>query len=186
MRTFALSALVGFTTATTTVVPVVRPETVFSAGRAPKCYLMANGETRVEYASALHPSFTCAHKGLACKCSLAHPTHALGQCRQITHTDAKTYDISGDCGPNGRNAVNGGWSAFAACSTTCGGGTQARTCSNPAPFNGGAQCTGDASKSCNTAACPTPAPTPAPTRPRGIMTPLTPVYVYFNMPHMSL
>jgi hypothetical protein len=149
------------TTTTTTVVPVVRPETVFSAGQAPKCYLMANGETRVEYASALHPSFTCAHKGLACKCSLAHPTHALGQCRQITHTDAKTYDISGDCGLSGRNAVDGGFSAYGAwhaCSKTCGTGTQyaRRTCTSPAPLNGGAGCAGSATKSrnCNAQACP--------------------------------
>ena len=59
--------------------------------------------------------------------------------------------------------VNGGWSGFSACNKACGGGTQARTCSDPTPVNGGAQCTGNASQSCNTAACPTPAPTPAPT-----------------------
>ena len=164
MRAFALSApaLVGFTTAASTFRS--SPETVFSAGQAPKCYLMANGETSVQYSSTLHPSFTCAHKGLVCKCTLTHPTHALGQCRQITHTDAKTYDISGDCGLSGRNAVNGGWTGFGACNKACGGGAKARTCTSPAPLNGGAPCSGSATQACNTNACPTPAPTPAPTQ----------------------
>ena len=57
---------------------------------------------------------------------------------------------------DGSNAINGGWSGFSACNKACGGGTQARTCSDPAPFNGGTQCTGNASQSCYTAACPTP------------------------------
>lgn len=50
--------------------------------------------------------------------------------------------------------VNGGWSDWSSCSATCGGGTQTRTCTNPAPANGGAVCTGSASQSCNTQACP--------------------------------
>ena len=49
--------------------------------------------------------------------------------------------------------LNGGWSRFGACSKACGGGTQSRTCSNPAPANGGNGCTGDAIKACNTQAC---------------------------------
>lgn len=41
--------------------------------------------------------------------------------------------------------VNGGWgpwSLFTACSATCGVGTKSRsrTCNNPAPQNGGAEC----------------------------------------------
>ncbi|XP_063683609.1 coadhesin-like [Bolinopsis microptera] len=54
--------------------------------------------------------------------------------------------------------VNGGWTDFgdwSECSNTCGAGTQAssRSCSNPAPANGGAACEGDSSVSqgCNTA-----------------------------------
>ena len=49
--------------------------------------------------------------------------------------------------------VNGGWSAWSACSATCGGGTQARTCNNPAPSGGGANCSGSTSQACNTQAC---------------------------------
>ena len=57
--------------------------------------------------------------------------------------------------------INGGWSSYGSwgsCSVSCGGGTQtrSRTCTNPAPANGGATCSGSAteSQSCNTAACP--------------------------------
>ena len=50
--------------------------------------------------------------------------------------------------------VNGGWSAsWSACSATCGGGTQTRTCDNPAPANGGAACVGATTQACNTQAC---------------------------------
>lgn len=58
-------------------------------------------------------------------------------------------------------AVDGGWSEWGAwtyCDKDCGGGKQrrVRTCTNPAPFNGGAECSGDAeeTKDCNTQACP--------------------------------
>ncbi|XP_061186916.1 coadhesin-like [Saccostrea echinata] len=64
--------------------------------------------------------------------------------------------------------VNGGWSSYGAytawtpCSASCGGGTrsrsQTRTCSNPAPANGGKSCSGSSTKtetqSCNTQHCP--------------------------------
>ncbi len=56
--------------------------------------------------------------------------------------------------------VNGGWSgwsAWSACSVSCGGGTQTqtRTCTNPSPSCGGANCSGSAtqSQSCNTQPC---------------------------------
>ncbi len=51
-------------------------------------------------------------------------------------------------------AVNGGWSAWGACSVTCGGGTQTRACNSPTPANGGANCVGATSQACNPQACP--------------------------------
>merc|ERR1712127_1029878 len=65
------------------------------------------------------------------------------------------------CFPPENLPVDGGWSQWsssAPCSQTCGGGTRprTRTCSNPAPANGGSACIGDSSdsESCNTEACP--------------------------------
>ena len=49
--------------------------------------------------------------------------------------------------------VHGGFSAFSACSKTCGGGTRIRTCSNPEPRNGGRGCVGSSQETCNTQAC---------------------------------
>ena len=49
--------------------------------------------------------------------------------------------------------VNGGFSAFSACSKTCGGGTRIRTCTNPEPRNGGKGCVGESQETCNTKAC---------------------------------
>ena len=57
--------------------------------------------------------------------------------------------------------VDGGWSdddAWSECSADCGGGiqTRTRTCTNPAPANGGADCVGEATETqnCNTDPCP--------------------------------
>lgn len=49
--------------------------------------------------------------------------------------------------------TNGGFSAWGTCSVTCGGGTQTRTCTNPAPSFCGSACSGATSQSCNTQAC---------------------------------
>ncbi len=50
--------------------------------------------------------------------------------------------------------VNGDFTDWAACSATCGGGTQTRTCTNPSPSGGGASCSGATQQTCNTVACP--------------------------------
>ncbi|XP_063690486.1 uncharacterized protein LOC134823063 [Bolinopsis microptera] len=57
--------------------------------------------------------------------------------------------------------INGGWTNYgdwAECSVTCGGGSQSRTrtCTNPAPLHGGAECAGDSTETqpCNTESCP--------------------------------
>jgi len=49
--------------------------------------------------------------------------------------------------------VDGVWSSWSACSVTCGGGTSTRTCTDPAPSNGGASCVGNSQQACNTQAC---------------------------------
>ena len=58
-------------------------------------------------------------------------------------------------------SVDGGWSSYgewSECTETCGTGTQTRTrtCTNPAPLYGGADCTGTAEETqdCNTHHCP--------------------------------
>ena len=62
-----------------------------------------------------------------------------------------------------KKSTDGGWSEFgdwSECSVECGGGRQARsrTCTNPAPANGGAKCQGKnaEARECNAQECPTP------------------------------
>ncbi len=49
--------------------------------------------------------------------------------------------------------VNGGWSAWSACSAACGGGIQTRSCNNPFVSGGGADCAGANTQACNIQAC---------------------------------
>ena len=49
--------------------------------------------------------------------------------------------------------IDGDWTAWSTCSATCGGGNQTRTCTNPAPSNGGSVCSGAAQQDCNTQSC---------------------------------
>lgn len=44
--------------------------------------------------------------------------------------------------------VNGGWTGWSACSTSCGPGVLTRTCTNPAPACGGADCVGSPTQAC--------------------------------------
>ncbi|NUN06245.1 MAG: thrombospondin type-1 domain-containing protein [Bdellovibrio sp.] len=85
----------------------------------------------------------------------------LASCRVCGDGITKTC---GTC-PATATPTHGGWSAWVnqgLCSRTCGGGlqNQTRTCTNPAPANGGAACTGPSSQqiACNTHACPTTQP----------------------------
>lgn len=56
--------------------------------------------------------------------------------------------------------IDGGWSNFGSCSATACGttGIQTRTCTNPAPSGGGANCVGSATQSCAAIPCCTPTP----------------------------
>lgn len=67
----------------------------------------------------------------------------------------KNCAATAPCG--GLDPINGGWSVWSNCSATCGGGTQTRTCTNPAPANGGANCSkidgGNDWRFCNTQSC---------------------------------
>lgn len=64
-------------------------------------------------------------------------------------------------------SVDGEYGAWTTCSKKCGGGTQTRSCNNPAPSNGGKACVGAATQPCNTQACPTPDNTAGPQGPPG-------------------
>ena len=111
MRSFAIAALVSTVAAA--------PATVFLAGDAPKCYVLANGETKVEYTgSDIHPSFKCTHTGNVCKCANPHPTHHTGGCMQLDHTDGQTHSISGDCTASGRRSATAGSAAATAAPST--------------------------------------------------------------------
>ena len=58
-----------------------------------------------------------------------------------------------------KTKVDGGWSEWSECSKQCGGGWKKRSCTDPAPAHGGADCLiegygpGD-KESCNTKDCP--------------------------------
>jgi len=93
-------------------------------------------------------------------------TTSWGDCRSIQNNNGLAFFIPANTlgewnafltnAPNktANSCVDGGWSSFGTCSATCGGGIQTRTCTNPSPAYGGADCVGSASQSCNTQACP--------------------------------
>ncbi len=49
--------------------------------------------------------------------------------------------------------MDGGWSAWSACSLACGSGTQTRSCTNPTPSGTGSTCSGVTQQSCNMQIC---------------------------------
>jgi len=77
-------------------------------------------------------------------------------CDGLTDCD-DTTDCSQDTNCQIVLPTNGGWTDWNACSAECGGGTQNRTCDNPTPANGGADCSlldgGNSSRSCNEQSC---------------------------------
>ena len=59
-----------------------------------------------------------------------------------------------------RTPINGGWTAWSAQNPSCGySGTQTRTCNNPTPANGGADCSGPTTQTYTNAACAPATPT---------------------------
>lgn len=86
----------------------------------------------------------------------------MGQIRtQTTNFEyclATSQNVSDEtCNNVPSETVNGGWSNWGDCSATCGGGIQKRTCTNPSPFKGGADCSkidgGDDTQTCNPQSC---------------------------------
>lgn len=88
--------------------------------------------------------------------------------RFVTYYRHNTTDLwgvigSGDVpitvtGPNvcaSATRVDGSWTGWGLCSANCGPGSQTRTCTNPAPSGGGADCSGPAVQACNIRACDT-------------------------------
>src|SRR5690606_9418362 len=51
--------------------------------------------------------------------------------------------------------VPGGWSSWGPCSESC---QQSRSCTNPAPAHGGADCTGESTRDCTGGSCGSDAP----------------------------
>lgn len=70
-----------------------------------------------------------------------------------SHPQNGSYCIKGDC--ISRPApVNGGWTAFPGCPACAPSGyTVSRSCTNPAPANGGAYCSGSSTQTCNVPVC---------------------------------
>ena len=73
-------------------------------GAPPICEVDAQGYTHVYYQDTLHPSFKCTHSGSTCACTLQHPTHHKGGCKQLESKAAgKILDTGGDCTDSGKN-----------------------------------------------------------------------------------
>ena len=86
--------------------------------KAPTCFVLPNGETRVVFTRKMSPSFKCTHTANKCTCTLnGHPTHHEGGCKQMDHihsgkhwlsSPSKTISFAGDCtGLGARHALGG-------------------------------------------------------------------------------
>ena len=75
-------------------------------GAPPICEVDAQGYTHVYYKDTQHPSFKCTHSGSTCACTLQHPTHHKGGCKQLESKAAsKLLDTGGDCTDSGKNTA---------------------------------------------------------------------------------
>jgi len=62
----------------------------------------------VNYSPAFHPSFKCTHSGSTCACTLQHPTHHKGGCKQLeSKATGKLIDTGGDCTDSGKTTWAG-------------------------------------------------------------------------------
>ena len=82
-------------------------------------------------------------------------------CEQLKSCSVKEEEEEEDEEEDTNSPLDGAWSCWtdwSACSADCGGGnqTRTRTCTNPAPAHGGAQCEGNSSETqnCNSHTCP--------------------------------
>ncbi|KAK7506180.1 hypothetical protein BaRGS_00002292, partial [Batillaria attramentaria] len=112
---------------------------------ATTCPAVVNGGWSSWFASS-SCSVTCGSGGqqtFTRSCTNPAPANGGAYCSGPS-TETRTCSVATTC----LAVVNGGWTSWSAittCSATCGsGGTQfrVRTCSNPAPANGGASCDG--------------------------------------------
>jgi len=102
----------------------------------------------------------CLNKGFETSLGCQYSSNATLNKRALRRC-ARMEEVLKKCDYTCRDPVtDGGWSDFgdwSECSATCGGGTQTRerSCNNPSPANGGADCVGEAeeSRECNSDPC---------------------------------
>jgi hypothetical protein len=75
-----------------------------AVGEPPVCEVDVSGRTHVYYSMAQHPSFKCTHTGSTCACTLQHPTHHKGGCKQFeSKALGKILYHAGDCTASGQD-----------------------------------------------------------------------------------
>ncbi|XP_019631203.1 PREDICTED: coadhesin-like, partial [Branchiostoma belcheri] len=100
-------------------------------------------------------SVTCGSGSQSRSRTCTNPAPAYGGANCVGQSRETRQCNAGFCPVNGGWSSWGGWSS---CSVTCGSGSQYRskTCTNPAPANGGANCAGQSgeTRQCNAGSCP--------------------------------
>jgi len=80
------------------------------------------------------------------------PSMEVGHTLNINIGAERADDSHGHAAPahsSKGDQVDGKWSEWSSCSKTCRGGKRSRSCTNPAPKNGGKICEGESSEDCN-------------------------------------